>query len=292
MDVAAVFVLALLGGYCFASLWRFTAYATRRVDGHHLYFRAALYGVVLFGAALLIRITLLTGSTAYAQLEGALVHYIKPLMKAPDASGAERQVELARQAQMVVTAAYALGIGPLLALLLNFVTRKRWVLRYTLSVLDKLLLRSQEQRMPVLLTLSTGKIYIGPIVSISDPDRPPAMVVVLPMFSGHRDTAGRMSLTSDYETVYQELRKGKAAALNLTAAWITQFQLAIRADTIVSATLFSPAIYSEFNPQWQEKIRQAEAVAKPQELLVEIRRREKREPPTSGGVTSHPTQTL
>lgn len=50
MELAAVFGLSLLGGYFFAAWWRLTSYATRRYEGHHLYFRAALCGVVFFFA--------------------------------------------------------------------------------------------------------------------------------------------------------------------------------------------------------------------------------------------------
>jgi hypothetical protein len=51
MELAAVFLLSLPGGYTFALTWRHTAFATRRADGQHLYFRAAYYGAVLFVAA-------------------------------------------------------------------------------------------------------------------------------------------------------------------------------------------------------------------------------------------------
>jgi len=58
MEFAAVFVLPLIGGYLFAMIWRYTRYSIRRADGHHLYFRAALIGVGLFGLALFARLEL------------------------------------------------------------------------------------------------------------------------------------------------------------------------------------------------------------------------------------------
>lgn len=56
MDLAAVFALSLLGCYFFVAWWRLTAYATRRFDGHHLYFRAAFCGVIFFALALAVRV--------------------------------------------------------------------------------------------------------------------------------------------------------------------------------------------------------------------------------------------
>jgi hypothetical protein len=67
MDVAAVFALSLLGGYFFASYWRLTAFSTKREEGHHLYFRAALFGVVLFLLALFLRFSLIFFSSVYAR---------------------------------------------------------------------------------------------------------------------------------------------------------------------------------------------------------------------------------
>jgi hypothetical protein len=46
----------------------------------------------------------------------------------------------------------------------------------------------------------------------------------------------------------------------------------IRADEIVTAALFSAAIYAEFNPNWKQRIAQQNQKAPPQELIVEIKR--------------------
>jgi hypothetical protein len=74
------------------------------------------------------------------------------------------------------------------------------------------------------------------------------------MFSGNRDAEGRLNLTTDYEALYSTLRRGRAAQLGLPADWPSQFDRAIRVDDIVTATPFSAAIYTEFNPDWKERI--------------------------------------
>ena len=55
MDVALVLILPVIGGYYFASYWNFTKFRCAREDGHRLYFRAALYGTILFLIAYLLR---------------------------------------------------------------------------------------------------------------------------------------------------------------------------------------------------------------------------------------------
>jgi len=80
------------------------------------------------------------------------------------------------------------------------------------------------------------------------------IVPLLPMLSGQRDPEGRLNLTTDYEGIYSTLKHGRAMQLGLPADWLSQFELAIRADQIVTAALFSPTIYAEFNPDWKERI--------------------------------------
>jgi hypothetical protein len=264
MELAAVFLLPLLGGYVFASLWRLTSYATRRVEGHHLYFSAAFYGAVFFIAALLVRVIFLARWDGYSELEAALSTYIAPAMKDPSNG---------RQVEFVITAGYSLLLAPLFAALLNIFTPKRWSLRRNLSALDGLLSRAQYAEMPVSVTLNTGKVYIGLVVEITDPDRPPPAIILFPMLSGHRDADGRLKITTDYANVYSalEANKEKVAKLLLPAVWEPNFEVVVRADQIVSANMFSPGVYSEFNPGWRDSIRSASEPPPRQEVLVEIK---------------------
>jgi hypothetical protein len=128
-------------------------------------------------------------------------------------------------------------------------------------------MRSQEARAPALLTLNTGKVYIGLVVSITDPEFEPPAIIILPMLSGHRDDMGRMALTTDYEAVYASLKVPPGSAPDLT-----QFYLVIRADSIVSASQFSPTLYAQFHPGWRQKIVQQDQPPAPQELIVRLKK--------------------
>ena len=267
MDLAAVFLLSLLGGYFFASWWRLTAYATRRYDGHHLYFRAALCGTIFFAAALALRLYVVPRVPALQALDSRLVGYVTPALKE---AGNLPAADLGRRAEWVATAMYSLALGPLMAWALNRVTPSLWAQRLTVGGFDALLVRAQREEMPVSVTLNTGKVYIGHVVSITDPDGTPTVFRVLPMLSGFRDPQGRMILTIDYEDIY--VRLSKAKHLELPSRWIEQFYLTVRVDAVITATLFSPKAYAESNPDWKQKIAAQNQKPPPQELLVQMRR--------------------
>jgi hypothetical protein len=269
MDLAAVFALSLLGGYFFAAWWRLTSYATRRYEGHHLYFRAALCGVIFFALALLLRTQVLSHIPVLKGWDETLIDYVKAALKEEPN---EPQATESRRAEWLATALYSLALAPLTAWLLNRCTPILWAQRRTVGELDKLLLRAQQESSPVAVTLDSGKVYIGLVISITDPDDEPPVIVLLPMFSGHRDPQNEMVLTSDYEDLYKSLRNPAVRQqLSLPDDWTRQFQIVIRAQSIITANLFSTAVYAKFNPDWKQRIAHQAQKPAPQELTVQIK---------------------
>jgi hypothetical protein len=251
VDLTAVFLLSLLGGYCFAYVWRVTAFTTKRIDGHHLYFRAALWGTMFFGIALALRLALIRNFPTYQHFELALVDYLRPALKEEPGLALAGQT---RRLEWVVTTIYSLMLGTVCSVMLNRFTPRQWALRRSVGPFYSFLLKVQQEAIPVSLTLNTGKVYIGIVVGAPDPIRQPVAIRLRPIFSGIRDAEGRLNLTTDYEALYSTLRRGRAVQLGLHADWPSQFELAIRVDDIVTASPFSAAIYSEFNPDWKERI--------------------------------------
>jgi hypothetical protein len=273
VELAAVFLLPLLGGYYLLYFWRRTAFPFKRSEGHHLYFHAALGGVLLFIAAFVLR-ALFLAWRRFSDFDEMLIEYFWPLLKG-EPSGtlfATATLEQLRRVQWAITAGYSLVLGLVVTSILNLFTNPIAVLRRILAPLDNLLLQAQLEDLPVSFTLNNGKTYIGLIAATPDPEKTPRAVTVLPMMSGKRDELGRMSLTTDYETLYTSLAEGRAAALDLPEDWINQFRLIIPAETIVSAALFSPAVYGEFNPRWRERLAEQRDRPLPQEIVVEIKR--------------------
>ena len=248
MELAATFILSLLGGYLFASSCRLTAFSTHRSEGHHLHFRAALWGVVYFAVAFVLRMVALDRWPWYATLDNVVVQYILPALKQPSDP---------RQVELVITAAYSLILGPAFGGLFNLVTPKDWSLRRALSGMDSILYGAQQNDMPVCVTLDSGKVYVGLVKRITDPDRSPPSITLFPMFSGRRDAQGRLELTTDYEKVYRTLEsdKEKPKQYKLPNPWEQVFLVVIRVASIISVTMFSPKILEEFNPDWRKSLK-------------------------------------
>ncbi|MBS0422798.1 MAG: hypothetical protein JSR66_34150 [Proteobacteria bacterium] len=207
MDLAAAFVLSLLGGYCFAYRWRATALDTKRADGHHVYFRAALCGSVLFVLAMGLRKLFDWCSPACLSFDAALIEYVSPALKVE--SGLEL-VSRSRRAEWIVTAIYSLLIGIGFGIFANWVTPRNWALSRGLSTLDRLLLRSYLDGAFIALTLQSGKVYVGRVADYPNPILEPVAVAFRPMFSGSRDASGQLTLTTDYESIYSVLEAGRA----------------------------------------------------------------------------------
>ncbi len=205
---------------------------------------------------------------AYDFLETALANYIAPAMKPPTST---------RQAELVITAGYSMFLGPAFAVLLNLFTPKRSTLQRNLGSLDELLSRAQYEEMPVSVTLTSNKVYIGLVKRITDPEHPPVTIKLFPMLSGYRDAEGRLSITTDYQPIYSTLDSSPAERELLglpNEEWETRFEIVLRADAILSATMFSPSVYAKFNPNWRETLGKP-APTVPTELRVEIVRQPK-----------------
>jgi len=259
MEFAAAFLLSLVGGYLFAVTFSYTSYGMRRLDGQHVYLRAAFFAVILFTIALCIRYWIRSACDVCAAGEDSLMAYFAPAMKDP---------KNLRQLEFVMTAIYSLVLGPILGSVGTLVVPTRWALRFNLSDMDWLLYTSQRDELPVSVTLTNRKVYIGMVQRITDPQRPPVSITLLPMFSGHRREDGRLKLTTNYQKIYLAVA-GEIERFKLPAEWEPTFVIVIRAEEIVSVNMFSPLVYSEFNPGWEDAIGQPEPKEKT-ELLVEF----------------------
>lgn len=246
MEIAAVFILSVIGGWAFAMRWHVTRYDMSRSDGEHTYFRAAFYGVVIYVATLLLRVIAKVYWSSYDELDDTLRAYVGRLLENHDSA-------IARD--VVVTAAISTAVGPAIATVLNLLTRPDWVLRRIVNAQDRLYYDSQRERMPVSLTLANGRVYVGIVVLAPNPDHHHPTITLLPMYSGYRDSTGRLVLTTDYEQIYKAFENPQTRkALALAKDWHTDFELAVRADQVVTATMFIPGVYAHFNPDWRSTI--------------------------------------
>lgn len=159
-----------------------------------------------------------------------------------------------RRSEWVVTAIYSLLLGLVCGIGSNCFTPRQWALQRSSNALYALLMQARYQALTVILTLNTNKVYVGTVVATFDPARAPEFVTLLPILSGYRDAEGQLNLTTDYDSLYSQLRHGRASQLELATGYLSQFEVTIRAAEIVTAARFSPTIYTEFNPDWKQRI--------------------------------------
>ena len=269
MSLAAIFVLTLLGGYNFADKWAVSRATTRRHDGQHVYMRAGLYGAILFIVAYLIEAALRTHCDSYGPWETRTEIFLASLLTS---SATQATPEPGVPAHVFLTAIFSLMLGILTPQLLNALMGLPGIKEFfewslfrrrfssTASELDLLLRNAQDRMMPVSVTLKNGKVYVGVVQKITDPERSPAAFRLLPMLSGQRDESGRTVFVTDYSNVYEQLENmretERKTIFGLSGDWEQYFEVVIRADEWVSATLFSAEVYARFNPGWKEALSQ------------------------------------
>lgn len=114
------------------------------------------------------------------------------------------------------------------------------------EALERVLLDSLVQDIPVRITLVDRKVYVGFVLSAPDPTVPRRWLRLLPLVSGYRDRDDlRYTFTTFYEPVYEEF----VGATVDTEAADPRFQIALPADRIASIGLFDFETYDSFQQQ-------------------------------------------
>lgn len=233
-------LLPLLGGYWFITHFnplRFRAFGLSR---YRLLFEAALYGFVALGISFLLTRLLIWSGDSLPVL-GSVLAWWKTLVPF----------------RYFGAAVGALLLGGLAPYWLN--TWERWdpikcgekAIRAHGDLLLELLYDAQRERRPVMLTLSSGKVYIGWITLSSNlsPDMP--YVVVLPTLSGYRDPYTQViRFTTSYTKIYQKIKEQEqhtsqstpGPSRRLTAK---DFQVAMPMPDIRTATPYSRRVSEE-----------------------------------------------
>lgn len=101
------------------------------------------------------------------------------------------------------------------------------------SPLDKLFFESYINSRPLLLTLKSKKIYVGPISSLGEPNESEGMdqeISLIPLMSGFRD---KEKLTVNFTTFYDSVD--------------TDLNIIIRQDQVLSSSWFDFEIYKKLN---------------------------------------------
>jgi hypothetical protein len=120
--------------------------------------------------------------------------------------------------------------------------------------LELFLRRVVDETRPVLLTLKSGKVYVGVVTSQSSPAVQIDSIRLLPGRSGYRDRDTRtVSFTTDYYTIYRRLldksdEDSPEDDLSLhTSIGPESFEIIIPVREIDSIAVFDPGVYGMFS---------------------------------------------
>lgn len=267
---AALAFIPLLGGYLFVSTWHETRYLIKREDSQKLYIRAAFWGIWLFLLAFAIT------NFIRPDLEPALAFAKGWSDRAVLLDTDDQQID---SAFWVAVLAFTLLLGMFSGYLLNWLLAFktislreliRLIVRrvkgrdhrlmsliyehstrsavkraiYVLNAdLDLILLRALEQNMPISVTLSHGKVYVGYVTGAIEPGDKRDMLRVLPVVSGYR--AGdrmKVEFTTWYVSIYQSFSKDQSLShLNPEL-----FEVVFPLSEIKSVNLFDIKAYHAF----------------------------------------------
>jgi len=218
--VAPLFLLALTAGYVFSQTFYLTRWRTSRSEGQRLLFESALWGAIL---------------TAFSWSLSVIADWINPR---PWWLVTELVSHLPQYPGLVLFI-WTMISGILLPFLLNpFVPKvraSRKIIQNDGSDLELLILKSQERSLPLLVTLSSGKVYTGFCMEPPNPIRNNDFLTILPSLSGYRDKETQtINMTTLYSGVYKKIAGGQITRLKAN-----DFLIVVRADEILHASLYS-----------------------------------------------------
>lgn len=235
--------LPLIGGYFFVSKAYLTAFYVARQTRERLVFSSALAAIFLLMPAHLLAVG---------------IAWLLPDL-------AERWRQLV-PFEYAGTAFLALALGLALPFLVNYLypreqAYRRIVHRQGVNALERLFLDAQDSDQALMLTLESGKVYVGFIQwTPPNPNATDNYIRILPMLSGYRrDETLEVEFTTTYAPVIQKtVRDDEAQMHRLTPASEEQLSQArsLRLDDfvkvlptsqIVSAGKFDHEVYRQFN---------------------------------------------
>lgn len=245
MDTVLLFALPLVGGLIFCSHWNYTRWRVVREDGHRLYFRAILFGSILFVIVAALRYYLEPLSPNWSAFVNAIKIAIKPMAK--EAATATAISDLA------ITCFLAMFAGWPFAKILNLgfwnsVWLKRAIRK---DDLEEFILDAAENEIPISATMDDGKVYVGFVTEGFDPAIGRKCIRLLPLLSGYRDSkTHKLTFTTFYTKLYGDgpINGSKPRPLPVPLNHLTagDFITLLPADRIASYRLFHALAYQEF----------------------------------------------
>jgi hypothetical protein len=236
-------LLPLLGGYWLLRRWNRTRFLLARQDIQWLLLWSATAGLgLLVVSALLVSGAFALGRVAPRVAEQALQtwHLFSPFAH----SG---------------KAVLALLLGGVLPELLNRMGHWQWnrpdvwahrATEFYGDEPEALLLRALKHDMPVLVTLRTGKVYVGFVQRNLNPEVERRHLRLLPVVSGYRK-AGTLAVT--FTTLYEQIREDARQADSPFHGLLDRdFEIVVPLAEVTTMSLFDFDAYEAFNRRASE----------------------------------------
>lgn len=251
-------LLALLGGYYYLSTRYKHRYTILRQSSYHLFFRAALWGIMFLVVARLTVFVLVEAAPVSAEWWGFVEERFVP----------------ERHRAYAGTAVLALAFGVLLGRVLNFIRdaenegapddakpvvgskvyESYRAIEDEGNELERLVTRAFRYEHLLSVTLTTDKYYIGFMANTPEPSRDYHYLKLVPASSGYRDPETKeMRETTAYLEVRQAIEEEAArreAGEDVPGDPVDldpeDYAVIIPVDKIASLTIFDPEVYRKF----------------------------------------------
>ena len=262
MDITLFFVLPLIGGFAFVTGFLLLSYKTGRQEAQRLYYRAALYGVILAIGAAILHLTAHTVGSAYSRTVDRTANAVLVPLFEKDHSAASLPMSAAAlsvRLDLAIICLYAFVLGALTPVwnLILRLTDRIWLmaappkwrrsflgmlnLRAITDQLERLLAKSLSSGSLIQVTLSNSKVYVGTVLESLDPTSPAKYFKIQPWMSGHRAEDGTVEFTTFYDDVLAAFERDETKR-----AVVESFQLVIPIDKVLTASGFDVAAYERF----------------------------------------------
>lgn len=239
MTAAALALLSLAAGFLVSSIWTVSRARASRQDGHPLYFSSALFAVVVVFFGLCIH----GGLREIGPAGQAIDNFI--------GLGVRELLVTERGGLSPETFAMSVVWGTIGATLLAFAAnfpgyRNKPLLSHLLSQtgsmddMEKLLWGISKKEIPLMVTLDSGKVYVGYWTEFPRAGRERKWLRIEPVLSGYRDAVNHhFEDTTDYAFLRDELPRD-----HQTSRSRSDFDVLIPIDRIVSIHGFDLVTYA------------------------------------------------
>ena len=248
MNVAGLILIPLVAGYAFSTTWAASRYHVKRDEGYGLYFKVALYSIALTVAGFLSYLLVLSKHPVIHTWIASTLNDLAPTFH-------PTPFDETAFGSMAMT----LAIGLLAGHLMNFIPgHNRFFLKRAIKNDDfeRLVIRAIEKSMPMMVTLSNNKVYVGWVIRALDPGNERKEVRILPLFSGFRSpTSGEVDFTTRYESIYLEIIRSQKVTGKPDAPVVPSldhleagdFEIIIPMSQVITSSLFDRHAYAFFH---------------------------------------------